>query len=670
MNKREAISIAPKRFHYLGLALVIIMGIALRFGNLALKPLWLDEIITALFALGRQTSDIPLDRIFTSLDLTTLFTFNPSLSCPQIARTVAVESTHPPLFFCLMHGWLARMSGFSHSLAWQLRSLPALFGVGAIVAMYVLNRLAFSPAAGLTAAGLMAVSPFCVYLSQESRHYTLPLLLITLALIGLVQILQAWANRQPVGWRVWMGWVAANSLGLYVHYFFLLAFVAQLGTLLSFAIWRIRVWNSEFGIRNSEYAQSTGYTNGIRKPEENLASSAPEAPEASTTSGRAKHLDLLGFVFSKLNRSNACAPTVAPTVVLLPILLFVPWLPKLLGHLGRSETDWFKPFEPSWTDGFAPIYQTLAGWLVMVVSLPVEGQPLWIAITSGLLMVGFIVGLGRRVWQGMGELWQFSCGNASRTPARLPTFIFTAFTVWVLVEILAIVYLLDKDITAAPRYHFIYYPGVCALLGASLEMRSRPIALSQNTSFKSVTSVLKSPLSIALTVGFLSSLLTIENWVFHKPYYPDRIAEQMTFDRTVPLVMVVGYENLQEAALGLSFAMELEKRHRIEEPGTTHSPSSPQPKIEFAFLDRSTGYETLWQNLSELQPLPEPPFNLWVVGPGLRQAEYPSELDMATSGSQCDRDLDRYYRLGIPYQLYRCRQAQTSLSRIVERADI
>ena len=638
MNKQEAMSIAPKRFHYLGLALVIIVGIALRFGNLDLKPLWLDEIITALFALGRQTSDIPLDRIFTSLDLASLFTLNPTLSCPQIARTVAVESTHPPLFFCLMHGWLGRISGFSHSLAWQLRSLPALFGIGAIVAMYVLNRLAFSPAAGLAAAGLMAVSPFCVYLSQESRHYTLPLLLITLALIGLVQILQAWENGQPVGSRVWMGWVVANSLGLYVHYFFLLAFVAQLGTLLNFAIFRIRIRNLEF-------------TDG--RLGNNLAPPNPKAP-VTTTSGRAKHLDFLGFVLSKLNRSKACAPT-----ILLPILLFVPWLPKLLGHLGRSETDWFKPFERGWTDGLAPIYQTLVGWLVMVVSLPVERQPLWIAITSGLLMVGFIIWLGRRVWRGMGLLW--------RSPVLLPTFIFTAFTFWVLLEILAIVYLLDKDITAAPRYHFIYYPGVCALLGASLDRLSRPI---RDFSLKSVKSILKSPLSITLAVGFLSSFLTINNWVFHKPYYPDRIAEQMRFDRTLPLVMVVGYENLQEAALGLSFAMELEKRHRIEEPGTAHSPSSRQPTIEFAFLDRSGGYEALWQNLSGLQPLPEPPFNLWVVGPGLRQVEYPSQLAIAASEGQCDLDLDRYYRLGIPYQLYRCSQAKTSLSRIVERADL
>jgi hypothetical protein len=53
----------------------------------------------------------------------------------------------------------------------------------------------------------MAVSPFGVYLSQEARHYTLPILLITLALLGLIQIQQALYSQQqlprPIVWLFW-----------------------------------------------------------------------------------------------------------------------------------------------------------------------------------------------------------------------------------------------------------------------------------------------------------------------------------------------------------------------------------------------------------------------------------------------------------------------------------
>ena len=72
-----------------------------------------------------------------------------------------------------------------------MRSLPALIGVIEIAAIYCLNRLVFSKSAALMAAALMAVSPFAVYLSQEARHYTLPMLLTTLALLGLIKIQQS-----------------------------------------------------------------------------------------------------------------------------------------------------------------------------------------------------------------------------------------------------------------------------------------------------------------------------------------------------------------------------------------------------------------------------------------------------------------------------------------------
>jgi uncharacterized membrane protein len=127
-----------------------------------------------------------------------------------------------------MHKWLEIHRGgvLGHGLVWSLRSLPALFGVCAIAAVYYLNRIAFSPAAGLMGAAMIAVSPFAVYLSQEARHYTLPMLLIILALLGLIQIQQDF-QRQQLRFSVWLGWVIINIIGFYVHYFFILAFIAQ-----------------------------------------------------------------------------------------------------------------------------------------------------------------------------------------------------------------------------------------------------------------------------------------------------------------------------------------------------------------------------------------------------------------------------------------------------------
>jgi uncharacterized membrane protein len=62
--------------------------------------------------------------------------------------------------------------------------------VAAIMAIYGVNSIAFYPASRIIAALFMALSPFAVYLSQEARYYTLPMLLIILSLFLLIKIQQ------------------------------------------------------------------------------------------------------------------------------------------------------------------------------------------------------------------------------------------------------------------------------------------------------------------------------------------------------------------------------------------------------------------------------------------------------------------------------------------------
>jgi len=536
-----------------GVIVVVLVGAALRFGHLDLKPLWLDEILTALLSLGRTGSDVPLDRWVSIAQLHDLFSLNPDVTCADIRHIVTTESTHPPFFFCLIHQWLQWVQPTFDRLTWQLRSIPALFGIGSIAAVYWLDRVAFSAKAGLVAAALLAVSPFAVYLSQEARHYTLPLLLVIVALVGLVQFVRNLVRGKRVSTWTRLLWVAANTIGLYAHYFFVVAYGAQLATLASVAIVR-------------------------REGRKSLKTWLGE----------------LGFW-------------------LTPALLFLPWLTTLLHHFDRPETDWFKPFEPSWTDHFAPIVQTLASWVLMAIALPVEGQPLWFAIPMGLAMVGFTLWLTRVAWRGICDRWQ-------AIDRRLELLTLASFTGWSLLAFASIVYGFGKDITTAPRYHFIYYPGICALLGAALTSEKQPLRRS----------------SVVVAVGLLSSLFVTSDLAFHKPYYPRQLARSLEVDRNVPIATVVGYQNLQEIALGLSVALEL--------------PTSSK----FALLDRTQSYEFVWNTLETLSDT----LDLWVIAPGLRQAEYPQTLVL--SGSNCDRDPNEYHRLGVPYQRYQCSRSIAS----------
>ncbi len=566
-----------RKLHYLALAGVVSLGAVLRLGNLDGKFLWLDEVITAIFSLGRNYNNVPLEVVIPFHQLQQIFTFQPETSCTQIAANLALQSTHPPLFFCLLHSWFGVVNPISPSWVWTLRAFSVFCGTSEVAAIYLLNTKAFSRSAGLMAAVMMAVSPFGVYLSQEARHYTLPVLLITLALLGLIQIQQDIASKR-VRFGVWLFWVIVNIIGQYVHYFFILAIVAQVWTLLMLM----------YGHRR------------------NLAR------------------------YSKL----------AFTLAILAIIVsFIPWFPILVSHFTRPETSWI----PS-PHNVAPLYQIFASWLLMIVALPVESQPIEIAILSGLGVLIFGSWVLWLSFKGIKHLWRSPITNLS-------TFTLASFTVVVLLEFLVIVYFLGKDITITPRYNFVYYPGLLALiaagLNASLYGKKQKLVVSRNnTRLNNVWFSLldKKPNQVFILI-FLSSLLSctlvIFNFVFQKPYNPQQFAQIINQEPAIPIIVVMGYKDYQNVALGLSFALALEKVRNSSNG-------------DFVFSERSpNGYESVWQKLELLPPLKAPSLNLWVIAPDLRRREYPHHL--ALSGHFCVMDAQQHYRIGIPYQLYRCK---------------
>ena len=577
--------------HYLMLVMILLTGATLRFWNLEVKPVWADEILTAIFSLGQSFDQMPLDQALPLAELDRVFTLNPNVTCDQIRQTVSIQSVHPPLFFCWMHQWMTWLDFLPQSWVWKLRAFPALLGVGAIAALYQLNRVAFSPTAGLTGAALMAVSPFAVYLSQEARHYTLPMLLITLALLGLYQ-LHCDLYNQCFRPALWLGWVAVNSLGFYIHYFFLLAFMAQAGTLL-------------VNFLSLKYVPSL------------------HPYPASLRLGRS-----LGAI------------TLAITGV---SLTYLPWIPTLVSHLTRPETDWLNTPASSWLDALAPLYQLPLGWIVMVIALPVESQIGWIVLLSAGLMVFFS---GWLVWQGTGKF----CQLWSAPTTHFATRILVVFILIVLLEFLAIIYLLGKDISQVPRYNFIYFPAVCALLGAVL---SPAAGQWSNRTVGQRRMSQKKRLALVLLVGVISSGLVVSNQVFQKPYQPDLVARNMLVEPGKPLLASLAYMDVQDVALGLSFflALKNESAHPLGKPSGF-----------FALLARSQGYEKVWQALAQLHPPLSLPFNAWLVAPGLRRADYPAQLFLATSQFKtpaiCLIDPENYHRLGVPYQMYQC-QKQT-----------
>ena len=610
-------STPSSRRHYQLLAIIVIAAIALRIWHLGTKPLWLDEVIGSIFTLGKGLDDIPLGTIFPLTELSQIFSLDSGLSCHHITQTVATESVHPPLFFCLQYAWLSHWLPFFSSFipafedsggwVWVLRSLPALAGMMGVLCIYGLGRMVMGPCTGLIAAALMAVSPFAVYLSQEARHYTLPMLWTILALMALVRIQQLILRQQALPSGLLVVWVGVNSLGLYTHYFFLLDFVAQLVAMGAWLVGELYLGHGKVVKEGKRFYRSLGQ---------------------------------LGLSI---------------TVVLVS---YAPWLPTLLQHITRPETDWLKPYKPDWGDRIAPLYQTLMGWILMVISLPVESQPLAIAIPSVLVMVLFGIWLSWQIFRGIKQAWRL---ERNRPAIKL----FLLLMISLLIQVLAIVYILDKDITAIPRYNFISYPIVLILIAIGLTPQLPTSQPSHSPSllppapllprFLAYSRLFPSPLTLTLLIGFFSALLAIHGLVFQKGYYPHRVAQDMTQVSDESLLVAVSYRSLQEVALGLSFALEIEKRYLTNEK----VPNDGSDAAYMMFVDRSEGFGPAWRQLKhEPHSLPLP-MNLWAIAsPGMKTKDYPSTLTIRRPNRKakvaCNIDPDHFHRIGFPYQLFRC----------------
>jgi uncharacterized membrane protein len=553
---------------YGGLVLAIAVGLALRFWNLDLKPLWLDETITLLFSLGRSYDDIPREVLLPLTELLDTLTWHPQ-TCGAIAQTINHQSTHPPLFFCLMHPWMGHLQGSEHSLRWQVRSLSALFGTGAIAVMYCLNRVAFSYRAGVWAAGLMAVSPFAVYLSQEARHYTLPMLVIAASLIPVVQICSTTTNKRKL--LPWLAWIGLSSLGFYIHYFCILAFAAQVVVL---AVVLIQQRRSLFGV------------------------------------------------------------AIATSVV---IFTFLPWLPVLLDHTQRPETDWLKFNSSLGLHWLEPIVRLLAGCIVSVIMLPVEEQSLPVTVVSGLLMLGFFGYLLRWLWQGRSQLFA--------TPqARQSAKVLQYFLLAVGVEFFGLVYVLHKDLTLAFRYNFIFYPALCALLAASVS----ELSLQPSKAF--ANRVLPWAL---IGVGVISTGFVVSDAAFAKPFSPQHIAQKLLdHPANGHLVAVKNYSNSQDVALGLSFALAVDRLKST-------IPAAPS-RIHWGFTKSVDSTEDV---AIEAKAFLLEPMTLWRIGSldAINKLPMPEKIKLQISRKQtqteatiCTSSAPTFNRMGLAYQRYEC----------------
>ncbi len=148
--------------------LITLVGGALRVLLLGTKGMWLDETFSVWMA---------------------------SHSPPELMQWVVRIDQHPPLYYFLLHVWIA----LTGETAYDVRLFSALLGAATIPLIYLIGKRLSGVVMGLAAAVFLALSPFHIYFAQETRMYTLLTFNAAVAIYALAWLLTDAHSVAPIG---------------------------------------------------------------------------------------------------------------------------------------------------------------------------------------------------------------------------------------------------------------------------------------------------------------------------------------------------------------------------------------------------------------------------------------------------------------------------------------
>ncbi len=116
-------------------------------------------------------------------------------SVADMLQWTARIDQHPPLYYLLLHYWIA----LNGDTPYYVRLLSALFGAGTIPIIYLIGKRLSGTAVGLAAAVFLAFSPFNIRFAQEAGMYTFLTFNAAVAMYALVRLLTDPRSVRPIG---------------------------------------------------------------------------------------------------------------------------------------------------------------------------------------------------------------------------------------------------------------------------------------------------------------------------------------------------------------------------------------------------------------------------------------------------------------------------------------
>jgi uncharacterized membrane protein len=570
-----------------------VIGLCLRLVNLTDKPLWTDEFSTIVFSLGNSFTTIPLGEVLTPEQLLQPLQASSGTGFRSVVRHLLTESNHPPLYFLLMHGWLNLfVNQGGERLVWGARLFSVVWGTVSIPAIYGLGTFAFrSRLVGQISAALMAVSPFGIYLAQEARHYTLPILWIIASLSCLIAAARAIRDRQLLPKWLCLTWVVVNVLGIATHYLMILSLMSEAIVLIIMGL--VQSWKEQ----GQWYPLS-------------------------------HWRQIIGVVLG----------TVAGGAV---------WLPYL--DTDSQLTAWIVQSHRSGLDWFSPIGQVLAGWITMLYLLPIQlpadlpaqSSLRWLVVGSGIALIGLTLWTIPKVCRGL-------VLQLKQRDSRLAAFVLGCYVISSIALFLGITYLLARDLTSAFRYNFVYFPAVITLIGAALASvwTGAMAGLKAPSSWFSFfyRSSARTVLVVGL-MGFLGALTVVSNWGYQKTHRPDVIAQEIRARSSGEEVLVtIAHQTHGQTGRLMGIAWDL------QHPTNTIDHPPPQ-EVRFLLAPLTRDERSIVRVLRNGLNQASRPLDLWIIN----FRDTPEQaIDILLDRQNCEAVTKRRLTDGYRYRLYRC----------------
>ncbi|MDJ0728797.1 MAG: glycosyltransferase family 39 protein [Crocosphaera sp.] len=583
------------------LGLWMIIGGILRFTNLAAKPPWTDEFATMVFSLGNDFRSVPLNQVISLDTLLQPLRVNGDAGISDVVSLLLQEDNHPPLYFVLVHLWVKLFQTAGEYVNVEvMRSLPALLGILSIAGVYFLGKIAFrSRLVGQISASLMAVSPFGIFLAQEARHYTLSILFVIASLLCLILTLRHLYQQSIIPLWLVFTWILVNSLGLSVHYFFVLTLISEAITLGIFIYAKFKHNLSQFNQRNL--------------------------------------VRILSVIFG------------TSTTGLLWMFLVIPQ-----GY-GNNMITWIHPLSHI-LYAISPPFQLLAVWVPMISLLPVESSSIPIVILSGLILILFFIWLIPYSIRGIKK-------GLNSNQFRLSLLILMTFFSGVITLFLIITYVIGVDLTRAARYSFTYFPAVIVLVGASLailwnEIKSENRKLQQQKTINPLILLRKLYNQLNCNgqlafyavwfMGFLGAITVLMNLGYQKYYRPEQLISVINENSSQPVLIATTHKSLVQVGEMMGIGLELKSAggRRQEVEGIFKQNNDNQlENISFLLINQTKNNDPQsTKNLKETVNNLSKPLEVWAVN-------FNAEIEL----NNCIVDTQKYpYIDGYGYKRYMC----------------